>query len=144
MTANSAKELFQVFLPTTFRSSKRTIVVLQASSVKDVACKISERSESRNQCYTTQWKISILCHLAKNGLRSNLRIFLGGGGHCKPDHTKPDSYGPVWGMKRGLIPTVAPLGRSGGIPEPPCLGSVVPEWPHTWRPPVMKKKRRTI
>ena len=35
--------------------------------------------------------------------------------------------------KKGL--TVLLLGRSEGTPEPPSPGSVVPEWPHTWRPP---------
>ena len=43
-------------------------------------------------------------------------------------------------MKKGLMPTVVPLGTSGGIPEPPCPGSVAPEWLHTWRPPVMKRR----
>ena len=38
--------------------------------------------------------------------------------------------------------TMVLLGTSGGIPEPPCPGSVVPEWPHTWKSPVMNKKRR--
>ena len=112
MAANSVKELFQVFLSKILHSSKRTIVVLQASSVKGVACEISEPSESQNQCCTTQLEdfihVKLYC-LAKNGPQKQSKHFLGEGGachqtplavaclctDCEPDHTKPDGYGPV-------------------------------------------------
>ena len=44
------------------RSSKQTIIVLQASPAKDVACKISERSESQNQYCTMQWAERVDIH----------------------------------------------------------------------------------
>ena len=56
-----------------------------------------------------------LCRLAKNGLRSNQKLSVGGGAcpqtplavvclctHCGPDHTKPDGYDPdSLGMHEG-------------------------------------------
>ena len=112
MSANSVKELFWVFLPKILCSSKWTVVVSPASSVKGVACEISEPSESQNQCCTTQLEDFIhvkLCRLTKNGPQKQSKSFLGGGGGMPPDspscsvltytlqtdHTKPDSYGLV-------------------------------------------------
>ena len=83
MAANSVKELFRVFQQQlSILPSER--LVSQASSAMGVACKICERSESRNQCCTTQWAERVDIHtcetqlsylreaLALNGLRSNL------------------------------------------------------------------------
>ena len=53
VAVNNVKELFWVFFPTTFRPYKRMIIVQQATSVKGVACEISERLESQNQCCTS-------------------------------------------------------------------------------------------
>ena len=52
-------------------------LVSQASSAKGMTCEISEQSESRNQCCTTQWAEMVDIHTEapywpKNGLRSNL------------------------------------------------------------------------
>ena len=47
MAGISANELFRVFLPTTFRSSERTIVVSQASSVKG-ACGLRDQRMIRS------------------------------------------------------------------------------------------------
>ena len=44
------------------RSSKRMIIVSQASPAKGVACKISERLESQNQCCMTQWAERVDIH----------------------------------------------------------------------------------
>ena len=83
MAANSAKKLLRLFLPTTFRSSKRTIYGLASLICEGCGFEISERSPKADTsivwrmgrnggCETLSSGLWKALYWPKNGLRSDL------------------------------------------------------------------------
>ena len=115
MAANSAKVLFRVFQQLILLPSER--LVSQASSAKGVACEISERSESRNQCCTTQWAERVNIHTLLCGFREA-------------------SYWPKNSLRSNVITSKFPKLSGGPCPQIPPSCSVLMHTLRTWPPQI--------